>query len=169
MQTVIAPLRDAPPADPHALPAEWASWAEEPGHLVSVEEDGQILGRVHVVIVGRDEAWLEGLWVAPSARGRGVARRLVAAAEEVARRYGTGIARTAVPRHDYVAAVVAEHAGFQRACDAVVLVTGVPAGPLESPFEAPVVPAGEADVPTLIAVLGATPVLAAWRGLVPLG
>lgn len=169
METVTTPLRDAPPPDPHALPAEWASWAEEPGHLVALEEDGQVLGRVHVVVVGRDEAWVEGLWVQPSARGRGVARRLVAAAEEVARQYGAGVVRTAVPRHDYAAAAVAERAGFQRACDAVVLLATLPDGPLDAPFDVPVARAVEADLPRLITMLTTSPVLAAWRGLVPLG
>jgi GNAT superfamily N-acetyltransferase len=169
VETVVAPLQDALPAVLQALPAEWAAWAEEPGHAVTVREDDRVLGRVHLVVVGRDECWLEGLWVQPSARGRGVGRRLVAAAEELARGYGVGVARTAVPRHEYAAAVVAERAGFHRVCDAVVLLAELPSGPLEFPFDVSVVSGQGRDVPALVRFLAASPVLAAWRGLVPLG
>ncbi|MDR7481604.1 MAG: GNAT family N-acetyltransferase [Armatimonadota bacterium] len=169
MDIVIAPLRDAPPADPQALPAEWAAWAEEPGHVVAVQEEARVLGRVHVVVVGRSECWLEGLWVQPAARGRGVGGRLVAAAEEVARDYGAEVARTAIPRHDYGAAAVAERAGFQRVCDAVVLLANLPHGPIDFPFDTPVASGEGRDVPALVEFLAASPTLAAWRGLVPLG
>jgi GNAT superfamily N-acetyltransferase len=103
MHTVIAPLIDAVPPEPAALPEEWADWAEEPGQSVSIQEAGRTLGTRHVVMVGRDEAWLEGLWVPPSARGRGVGRRLVEEAETLAGGYGATIVRTAVPARDYAA------------------------------------------------------------------
>jgi GNAT superfamily N-acetyltransferase len=174
MNTVIAAIADGAglhDAGPHdaALPAEWAAWAEEPGRAVRVEEAGALLGVVHVVIVGRDEAWLEGLWVSPSARGRGVGRALIGEAETLARGHGAAVARTAVPGHDYGALAVAERTGFVRHSEAVVLTAEIPSGPLDVPYDALPVPAGVKDTARITAALETAPQIAAWHGLFPLG
>ncbi len=169
MHTVIAPLGDAVPPEPAALPEEWADWAEEPGQSVSIQEVGQTLGTLHVVMVGRDEVWLEGLWVQPSARGRGVGRRLVEEAEALAGGYGATTSRTAVPSRDYAALAVAEGMGFARASEASVVVADIESGPISIPYDAQVAPAGTGDVSAIIRLLGASEHLGAWRGLVPLG
>ncbi|MBI3998198.1 MAG: GNAT family N-acetyltransferase [Armatimonadetes bacterium] len=169
MKTVISRLAESAPPDPAALPVEWAEWAEEPGQSMSVEEAGRTLGSLHIVIVGRDEAWLEGLWVQPSARGRGVARRLVEEGERIAQGYGVTIVRTAVPSRDYAAMAVAEGMGFRRLAEASVVLAEIQAGPIDLPYEAQVVPARLSDVAAFVALLEASPTMAAWRRLVPLG
>jgi hypothetical protein len=174
VKAVIAPIaeplsRPAPAPGPSPLPPEWAEWAEEPGLAVRLEEGGVVRGSLHVIVVGRDEAWLEGLWVHPSARGRGVGRRLVAEAEGVAHRHGAATVRTAVPARDYAAMAVAERMGYQRATRADVLVADIEPGPIDIAYDARVAPAVPADVPAVMALLGASELLAAWRGLVPLG
>ncbi|MGQ0549403.1 MAG: GNAT family N-acetyltransferase [Armatimonadota bacterium] len=174
LDTVIAPLVDGAP-DPQAgppaaaLPAEWADWAEEPGQRVSLEENGRTLGAVHVVMVGGDEAWLEGLWVLPSARGRGVGRRLVEEAEAVARGYGATIVRAAVPAGDDAALAFAQGMGFARLCEAAVGVADLSSGPIAVPDGVQVTPARAADVAAIIGAIGGSEYLAAWHGLVPLG
>ena len=170
MKTVIAPLTDnATGTDSRALPAEWAQWAEEPGQGVQVEDGGALLGTLHAVIVGRDEAWCEGLWVEPSARGRGVGRRLVTEAEKVVRGYGAAIMRTAVPARDYGALAVAERTGFTRHSEAGVVIADIPQGPLDLPYEAPVAPALPEDARAIIGLTETAPQLTDWGGLVPLG
>lgn len=170
MKTVIAQLTDAAVGpDPLAMPAEWAQWAEEPGRAVRVEDDGEVLGTLHAVIVGRDEAWVEGLWVRPSARGRGVGRRLVAEAEALVRGYGATIVRTAVPAREYGALAVAERTGFARHSEASVLMADIPSGPMDLPYEAPVAPARPVDARAVMSLFEAAPHVTGWRGLVPLG
>ncbi|MGQ0567945.1 MAG: GNAT family N-acetyltransferase [Armatimonadota bacterium] len=169
MKTVIVPLDDAAPSDQAALPDEWAEWAEEPGQIVRIEEDGSLLGMLHAVIVGRGEAWFEGLWVRPSARGRGVGRRLVAEAEALIRGYGATTVRTAVPARDYGALAVAERTGFVRYSEAAVLVAEIRPGPLDSPYEAPVVPATTGDARAIMKAIERSPHLVGWRSLIPLG
>ncbi len=170
MKTVVGRLTEtAAVPDPLALPAEWAEWAEEPGQVIRVEEVGALLGTLHAVIVGRDEAWFEGLWVQPSARGRGVGRRLVSEAETLVRGYGAAIVRTAVPGRDYGALAVAERAGFVRHSEAAVMVADIPSGPIEVPYEAHVVPARSTDARAITSLFETAPHLTGWRGLVPLG
>jgi predicted GNAT family acetyltransferase len=136
---------------------------------VHLEEGGTRRGALHVIIVGRDEAWLEGLWVQPSARGRGVGRRLVTEAEVIAREHGATTVRTAVPARDYAAMAVAERMGYLRHSEAAVLVAQIEAGPIDIAYDALVAPAAPADARAIMRVLGAAETLAAWRGLVPLG
>ena len=169
MKTSIEPLVDAPPADPAALPPEWAEWSEEPGQRVSIEDDGRVVGMLHVVVVGPAEGWLEGLWVQPAARGRGVGRRLVQEAEDLLRGYGVGTVRTAIPSRDYAALAVAEHAGFSRCTETNVLVADIEAGPIDIAYDAQVRPAEHPEEAAILDLLAASPLLGAWRGLVPLG
>lgn len=169
MDPAIVPMTQSPPPDPAILPGEWAAWSEEPGLAVRLEEDGVLLGAVYAVMVGPTEGWLEGLWVRPAARGRGVARRLIAEAEGVLGHHGARVVRTAVPARDYAAMTVAEHTGFARTLEAHVRVAEMPAGPLDRPYEAPVRPATMRDVPAILRRIDESPDLRAWHGLVPLG
>lgn len=169
MKTSIEPLVDSQPVDAAALPIEWAEWAEEPGQKVTIDDDGRILGVLHVTVVGQAEGWLEGLWVQPSARGRGVGRRLVQEAEDLLRGYGVGTVRTAIPSRDYTALAVAEHAGFIRCTEAHVLVAEIAAGPIDIPYDAQVRPAERPEELAILNLLAASRLVGAWRGLVPLG
>src|SRR5436309_1593020 len=98
-----------------AGPDEWDQWSEEPGHDLVALINGRVVGGVHVSLVSRSEAWLENLRVLPDAQGRGIAAQLVKEGEAVARRYGAGMARTAIPAHDYAAQAVAEGAVVEAA------------------------------------------------------
>jgi GNAT superfamily N-acetyltransferase len=171
VNTVIVPTDPGAPPDPAALPPEWSAWAEEPGKTVRVEDEGAVLGEVHAVMVGRTEAWFEGLRVQPAARGRGIGRRLIAAAEALVRAHGAMVVRTAVPARDYAALAVAERTGFARHSQAVVLTAEIPGGPPEpeGPHEARVLPATARETAALTTVLAASAPVEAWRGLVPLG
>lgn len=169
LETVIAPLVDGAPSNDASLPLEWADWAEEPGQRVSLEENGSILGTVHVVMVGPQEAWLEGLWVQPSAQGRGVDRRLIEQGESIASGYGATIMRTATPSGDAAALAGAEALGFTRHSTATVSVAEVPDKPISVPGDVKVTQARQADVAAIIGAMGAAEDLRAWHGLVPLG
>jgi GNAT superfamily N-acetyltransferase len=169
VKAVIAPAGQVAPPDASALPPEWALWAEEPARAVVIDDAGETVGIVHVAIVGRGEAWLEGLWVRPAARGGGVGRRLVAEAEALARSHGAAVARTAVPGRDYAALAVAERTGFVRRSEAVVLVADIPTAPMEMPYDAPVHAAPPDQAAEVARTLATAPVLAGWHGLVPLG
>jgi len=174
VKAVIAPLPETAPVTIVApgqagLPPEWAEWAEEPGVAIHLEEEGTLRGRLHVIVVGRDEAWLEGLWVQPAARGQGVGRRLVTEAETVARGHGAMTVRTAVPARDYAALAVAERMGYVRHSEAAVFMAAIEVGPINIAYDAQVARAQPGDAPAIMRVLGASEQLAGWRGLVPLG
>ncbi|MDR7510970.1 MAG: GNAT family N-acetyltransferase, partial [Armatimonadota bacterium] len=169
MKAVVVPIGEFAVPDAAALPPEWQAWAEEPGRAVLLQDGEETVGVVCVAVVGRGEAWLEGLWVRPAARGTGVGRRLVAEAEVVACSHGATLVRTAVPARDYAALAVAERGGFARLCEAVVLVAGLPASPMEMPYDAPVRTVAPDEAPALAQALLGAESLAGWRGLVPLG
>lgn len=152
-----------------AAPAEWSAWAEEPGHDLVALDGGRAIGGLHVSIVGQSEAWLEMLRVLPDYRGRGVAAQLVREGEQVARKYGAGTVRTAVPAHEYAALGVAERAGFRRVLQCAVLETELPSGPLHLPYDAPSrIPQGS-EAAGVLQFTERTHTLSAWEGLVPLG
>ncbi len=169
LETVVAPLIDGAPSDVASLPPEWADWAEEPGQRISLEENGSILGTLHVVMVGPQEAWLEGLWVQPSSQGHGVDRRLVEQAESIAAGYGATIIRTVIPAGDSTALAGAEAIGFARHSTATVSVAEIPDGPISVPGDVRVTETRPADVAAIIGAMGAAEHLLAWHGLVPLG
>ena len=152
-----------------SAPAEWEAWAEEPGVDLVAHEDGRVVGGVHVSMVSRSEAWLEGLRVHPEAQGRGIAAQLVHGAESVARHYGASVARTAVPAHEYAAQAVAERVGYRSILRCSVVYAPLPSGPARIPYDAPV----EVPVPThseeVLRFLESTAALATWGHLVPLG
>ncbi len=169
MNTVVAPIGEMAPADDGALPIEWAQWAEEPGKVIRLEEDGTIVGRVHAVVVGRGEAWIEGLWVTPASRRKGMGRHLLTAVEALFPDYGIGVIRAAVPAHNHAALALAERAGFAPCARAVVqiLTASREAGPAGR--DAMVRPATAGEAPVLIKTLAAEATLRSWHGLLPLG
>ncbi len=61
--------------------------------LVAISPDGTPTGCAAVTRDGPDTAEIKRLWVAPTARGTGLARRLMAAAEDQARALGAASAR----------------------------------------------------------------------------
>ncbi len=171
MRVETLPLSVKPPAlDPlRALPAEWESWAEEPAHQVLVEEDGEIVGALHVALVSATEAWLEGLRVRGDRQGAGIGRRLVEEGEALARRYGARAIRTAIPAHEYAAQAVAARAGFHPLVRAIVHEGRIGAGPIDIPYDAPVREVTAREVAALSSRLPDGEALSAWQGLVPLG
>jgi GNAT superfamily N-acetyltransferase len=152
-----------------ALPVEWEAWAEEPSHQVVIEEAGAPVGALHVALVSATEAWLEGLRVRRDRQGAGIGGRLVAEGEALARRYGAGVVRTAIPAHDYAAQQVAERAGFRTVARAIVHNAPIPEGPIDVPYDALVAEAEAQDVASLGDWLRGAETLVAWGGLVPLG
>jgi GNAT superfamily N-acetyltransferase len=171
MNTVIAPIGDVAPVDDAALPLEWAQWAEEPGKSIQFEENGVIVGRVHAIVVGRGEAWIEGIWVAPAKRRQGLGRGLVKAAEDLIRGYNVGVVRSAVPAHNTGALVMAERVGFNECARAVVQMLTVPKeAPAESDAsggEPTVRRASVVEAPASSALLAS--VMKPWRDLLPIG
>ncbi len=152
-----------------AGPEEWDRWSEEPGHDLVAQEDGRVVGGIHVSLVSRSEAWLENLRVLPDAQGRGIAVQLVKEGEAVARRYGAALARTAIPAHEYAAQAVAERAGYRPSLRCVVVEAPLPSGPAHMPYDAPVDALAPERASDLMRFLESTPALAAWHRLVPLG
>jgi ribosomal protein S18 acetylase RimI-like enzyme len=132
-------VRTATEADEHALRAlDAAAWApaslfpsvlarlgSEPffadsrpaaDHLVA-ELDGEVVGYVRLqpptpLPEGRHVLGVNGLAVAPSARGRGVAQALLAAAEQRARETGAGKLSLRVLGTNAAARALYERAGF---------------------------------------------------------
>ncbi len=58
------------------------------GFLLARDDDGAVLGCVALKDWGPAEGEIKRLWVAPAARGKGLARRLMQAAEDLARSLG---------------------------------------------------------------------------------
>lgn len=152
-----------------SAPAEWEAWSEEPGFDLVANENGTVVGGVHVSMVSRGEAWLEGLRVHPEAQGRGIAAQLVQDAEGVARHYGATVARTAVPAHEYAVQAVAERVGYRSVLRCSVVRAPLPSGPSRIPYDAPVEVPTAAQSAELLRFVESTAALTAWVHLVPLG
>ncbi len=152
-----------------AAPSEWETWAEEPGSTLVAVADGVHAGAVHVTLVGRVEAWVENLRVLPDFQGKGIARALVAEAEQVARQYGSAVIRTAIPSHDYAAQAVAARAGYREVLQGVVAETAVDFGPVYLPYDAPVSTPAPSRAPEVFALIDQLAAVSAWAHLVPLG
>jgi ribosomal protein S18 acetylase RimI-like enzyme len=77
------PAAHVPTPDPDAT-----SYRPPKGAFLLALSDGQTLGCVSVKTVGPGEGEVKRLWVAPAARGQGLARRLMVAIEDRARALG---------------------------------------------------------------------------------
>ena len=76
--------------------ALWDRWAaDRDGLLVVAEADGRVAGFAKITRFGPAEWWLEGLRVAGSMRGRGIARALTAYLVDWFEKYGDGMLRLA--------------------------------------------------------------------------
>ena len=72
----------------------WNDWmAEKDGALLVGVVAGQPVALSHVRLTGPDEAWIEGVRVAPEARRQGVARALISHSLVRARELGASVAR----------------------------------------------------------------------------
>ena len=72
----------------------WDAWlADESGALLVGVVDGQPVALSHVRMTAPEEAWIEGVRVAPEARRQGVARVLVSRSMVRARERGASVAR----------------------------------------------------------------------------
>lgn len=152
-----------------AAPAEWEEWAEEPGHDLVAEENGTVVGAIHVSIVGRTETWMENLRVQPDFQGRGIAGQLVREAEHRTVHYGAAKVRTAIPAHEYAALAVAHRGGYHRVLQCVVLQAPITARPRHVPYDAPVEPPSVVVSPAVTSFVSASPTLQSWDYLFPLG
>jgi ribosomal protein S18 acetylase RimI-like enzyme len=115
-------LRDAPHAYPASLESEerlplsyWEDWATSKDKVMLVAvEDGNWLGMagasVHPDRSGTVRLWW--LWVAPAARGRGLARRLLEARADWARQLGAVRLELAVAEHNEAAKALYRGLGF---------------------------------------------------------
>lgn len=175
MSLIVCPVQPDLPQLPRivggraAAPSEWEAWAEEPGRALVALAEGRPVGGVHVSLVGRAEAWLENLRVHPEFQGRGIAGQLVREAEQVARHYGAGVIRTAIPSHEYAAQGVADRGGYRRAIQCVVMETPVETGPVHLPYDAPVDAPSVDRVPEVVRLIERLAAVQAWERLVPLG
>lgn len=88
-----------PDRRPDYLPRVFDRWVSEAGEdrrpLVAVA-DGRPVGVVHVALLGRNEAWCQGLRIHPQHRRRGIAERLTTAAFDWAADRGAVVARVLV-------------------------------------------------------------------------
>ncbi|EST35555.1 hypothetical protein N566_17595 [Streptomycetaceae bacterium MP113-05] len=118
----LAALSDAPEAFKPRL-ADWRRGGEDewgarlhlPGaHNVVAELDGHAVGIVRGVPIDEVSGELRSLWVAPQARGRGVADRLIRSVEAWARRSGVSRLELSVLPDNAPALALYERHGFVR-------------------------------------------------------
>lgn len=102
-------VRDAQPGDREAvfafcartwgdsgdyIPQVWDAWLADTSSATLVgARDGALLALSHVRMVGPDEAWIEGVRVAPDARRQGVGRVLVSRSLARAKQLGASVVR----------------------------------------------------------------------------
>jgi GNAT superfamily N-acetyltransferase len=108
---------------PAPMTADYAQAVRNAEVWVAVQ-DGVLVGLL-VLVPQPDHLLVENVAVLPSAQGRGIGTRLLALAEEQARRHGMGELRLYTneamtenlayyPRHGYIETHRAEHDGFRR-------------------------------------------------------
>lgn len=72
---------------------EWVATDDEGQRTLVAEVDGRVVGLVQVVLLSPDEAWSQGLRVAPDVRGQDVGSRLSRAASRWAHERGATVSR----------------------------------------------------------------------------
>lgn len=96
---------------PDVFPTWVASDDERQRTLVAVDGE-DVVGCVQVRLLSTDEAWCQGMRVAPTVRGRGVGRRLTDACFRWARERGAVVARNLVFSWNVQALGLSRTAGF---------------------------------------------------------
>ena len=95
----------------HFTPTDWRGRSREHAQVVAVLGD-RTVGIVAAYQESAQAAYVYSLWLAPAARGRGLARGLVAAAVDWARRSGARTASLRMAPDNTVARTVYEGLGF---------------------------------------------------------
>lgn len=118
---VVAFTRDTwPDRGGDYLPRVFADWVESDGEsqrTFVAEVDGSAAGVLQCVLLSDREAWMQGMRVAPDARGRGLSVRLHDAAADWARERGTTVARNMVFSWNAAALAASRAAGFAPATE----------------------------------------------------
>jgi GNAT superfamily N-acetyltransferase len=119
-------LRPAQPADTDAvlalnhaiygaddyLPGDWQEWLADDASVTVAILDGAVVGLIHCVMLTADEAWLEGVRVAPAAQGRGIATALVQHAIQQARSHHAAVIRASTEETNAAMRSVLHGSGF---------------------------------------------------------
>ena len=95
-----------------SLPAATGDLAEPAGVLLLARISGEPAGCGALKFHGTGPAELKRMWVAPSARGLGVGRRILAELEQYARQRGTTVLRLETSRHLTEAISLYRSAGY---------------------------------------------------------
>lgn len=98
------------------LPSVFADWVRADGdrrRTFVAEIDGETVGVVRAVLLTADEAWFQGMRVAPHVRGRGLSGRLNDAAAQWARSRGATVGRIMVFSSNAGGLAAARAAGFE--------------------------------------------------------
>ena len=98
----------------------WDEWlADEEGALLVAAVDERPVAIVHVRMMSRDEAWLEGMRVNPAERRRGIGGTLTSRALVAARERGATVARLFVDSDNTVSQQLVSRFGLQRVAEVV--------------------------------------------------
>ncbi|HZU11224.1 MAG TPA: GNAT family N-acetyltransferase [Chloroflexota bacterium] len=95
------------------IPSVWDRWLRDPNGVVLVAEaKGRAVGLQHAVLHPDGSTWLEGIRVAPEARGQGVAGALLGAGIQWARDSGSPAVRLSTASDNPASNRLVEKAGF---------------------------------------------------------
>lgn len=96
----------------HSLPTDTAALTEPAGLLLVAHLHGEPVGCGGLKLHGDDPAEVKRMWVAPSARGLGVARRILRELEDHARRRGVTVLQLETNRALHEAIALYRSAGY---------------------------------------------------------
>jgi ribosomal protein S18 acetylase RimI-like enzyme len=97
------------------LPGVWERWvSSKHGTLLVAATDGFIIGTARVSFLGNQEAWLEGVRVRHTHRGRGVGSLLVKATHAIASKKNCRIIRLETGSNNLAAQSVFKRFGYRR-------------------------------------------------------
>jgi GNAT superfamily N-acetyltransferase len=102
--------------DEDYIPATWESWLAEPNGAVTVAvSDGAVVGVIHFIMLTADDAWLEGVRVAPTFRQRGVGTALAQEVIAQARSHGAQVLRGSTEEANIAMRGIFTGSGFTQA------------------------------------------------------
>lgn len=93
--------------------ADWVASDDDTQRTFVADDDGTAVGVVQAVLLTDREAWMQGMRVAPDARGRGIGTQLHEAASTWARERGASVGRGMVFSWNGPALAVSRAAGFE--------------------------------------------------------